>query len=167
MVAIIAIGAYYYPGAKNIVQNSFGGTTNYDTVSVNGLALGTGCNTGGASCNGTTFSRFNGSTCFIKAYATTIAASTTANVDCQGTAAIGTITGTASALTGVTDGDNVQVTLSTTTAGTQSNGIAIIGAGASTTAGYITLRISNLTGAIFTWPTTGNATGTVYYWVYR
>lgn len=113
---------------------------------------------------GTALTRVNMGTCYILPYATTIAASSTATVDCQGTALIyNTNTGRATALTGVTNGDNVQLEFSTSTAGTVFGGIGIIGASASTTAGYITLRVSNQTGGTYTWPVTGSATGTATY----
>ncbi len=113
---------------------------------------------------GTKTNQTNWGTCYILAYATTITASSTAAVDCQKTAAVGTITtASASALVGVRFGDNIQVTLSTTTAGSTFMGLNIIGAAASTTNGYISLRIANLTGTTFTWPTSGTATGTVSY----
>lgn len=122
-------------------------------------------NEGNVTRTGTTFTRLNGGTCYIKAYATTIAASSTAQVDCQATAAV-SANGIA-ALTGVTFGDSVIATLATSTAGTASNGLVITGASASSTAGYVTLYISNLTGTTFTWPVTGTATGTVHYFVMR
>ncbi len=104
--------------------------------------------------------------CYIRPYAATIAASSTATVDCQGTQAwnaAGTIN--VSALTGLVMGDRVTATLSTTTAGAVSNGLVISGASASTTAGYIVLRISNLTGGVYTWPiVAGVASGTAQYY---
>ena len=110
---------------------------------------------------GTYFTRMNGGTCYIRPYAATIAATTTAKVDCQGTAAWSA--SSMSALPGVTVNDNVVLTLSTTTAGTVTNGIIATGASASTTAGYIELTISNATGATYTWPVTGVASGTAGY----
>lgn len=117
---------------------------------------------------GTAISRINTGTCYIQAYATTIAASSTVAVDCQATAAVGGIT-TANdvALTGVTFGDFVVGNLSTTTAaaGGAFMGIIANGVSASTTAGYLSVRITNLSGTTFTWPTTGTATGTISYFV--
>jgi hypothetical protein len=162
---------------------SLGGVTNYDTVGASGLQLGANCNDSYKNCTpsvtynssgfsigsgstGTALTRVNTGTCYILPYAATIAASSTAVVDCQGTAAIfNTNTTLATALTGVTNGDNVIANFSTTTATTVSNGIVVTGAAASTTAGYITLTVSNLRGTTFTWPVTGSATGTVYYMV--
>ncbi len=121
---------------------------------------------GSVTETGTVLNRLDAGTCYIQAYATTIAATSTAKVECQGTAAVGGITTALdAALTGVTTGDNVQVRLATSTAGTTSLGLNVTGASASTTAGYIELYIANMTGATFTWPTTGAATGTASYWV--
>jgi hypothetical protein len=163
-VAIIAIGGYMYPHVQQAIQQ-VGGVSNYDTLGLSGLQVGTGCNNSFGSCTGTTIARINTGQCFIKPYATTIAASSTAVVDCQATAAVGSITGTTAALAGVTLGDNVVATLSTTTAGVAaaSGGIVITGASASTTAGYITETISNLSGTTFTWPVNAAASGTESY----
>lgn len=114
--------------------------------------------------SGTNITRMNAGTCYLQPNATTIAASTTAVVECQGTAAIkNPNTTNTSALTGVSSGDFVSVMLSTTTAGSTIEGLDIIGASASTTQGYITLRMVNQTGTTFTWPTTGSASGTASY----
>lgn len=114
---------------------------------------------------GTLLNRVNAGTCYILAYSATIPATTTAQVDCQGTAAIYNLNNSlATALTGVTFGDRVVANLSTTTAaGTVWGSIHIAGASASTTSGYISLLLENLTGAAYTWPVTGTATGTVSY----
>jgi len=125
----------------------------------------TGATTLGSS--GTSLTQVNVGTCYLLAYAATIAASTTATVTCQGTAAIWNLNQVlATTLTGVANGDFVLAQLSTTTAsvsGSVFGGLVLEGASASSTAGYITLRVYNNTGAIFTWPLTGNATGTASY----
>lgn len=117
-----------------------------------GLTVGT---------SGTNIDRINTGTCYIKAYAASIAASSSASVDCQANDDVDA--GGIAALTGVTFGDIVVANLSTTTASDTFGGIYIKGAAASTTPGYITLEIVNLTGTTFTWPTTGTATGTASY----
>ena len=159
-VAIIAIGGYFFPQISALAGR-------VGSEFPNGISVGTGVgatlNKFTVNANGTPVSRINAGTCYIKAYATTIAASSTANVDCQATAAIGTITATGAALTGVTDGDIVIAQLSTTTAGTTGQGLQVIGANSSTTAGHIDLRVVNNTGTTYTWSTSGNATGTVNY----
>ena len=116
---------------------------------------------------GTAVARINAGDCYLRPRATTIAASSTAIVECQATAAVktpwGTATGAASALVGVSENDFVQAKLSTTTANQAWGGLDIIGASASSTQGYIQLIIQNHTGDTFTWPLTGNATGTASY----
>ncbi len=140
--------------ATTPVTPALGGTS-YDVMNLVG-----GAKIGEA---GTTLTRVNGGICYIKAYATTIAASSTATVDCQAKAAVGSSTTPGTALKGVKYNDPVIVNLSTTTAGTTFAGLILAGASASSTQGYITLRLSNLTGGTFTWPTTGIATGTASY----
>ncbi len=130
------------------------------------VTMGTSLKVGSS---GTAVTRVNAGTCYIKPYAATIAATSTVVVDCQGTLAWDAVAGDAgSALTGVTAGDFVVATLSTTTAGTTSGGLRLTGASASTTAGYIQLNISNLTGAVYTWPVAANtASGTASYIVVK
>jgi hypothetical protein len=164
VVAILALVISIGNAVGGNQSVSLGGTTNYDTLGLTGLKVGSGCNDSYGSCTGTSIAQLNAGTCYILPYATTIAATSSAQVDCQGTAAIGTTNTTlASALTGVAFGDKVQVTLSTTTAGSTVNGLVLGGATASTTSGYITLKISNLTGTTYTWPVTGNASGTASF----
>lgn len=98
------------------------------------------------STTGTQVNRVNFGTCQIQASANTIAASTTATADCV--LAAGTPPGTA--LTGITAGDIVSVTPSTTTPTTY-EGLQVHGASASSTPGYITVNLFNGTGATFTW----------------
>src|SRR5687768_5526358 len=95
------------------------GTTNYDTVDVSDgyqvdavdVIDGTGnLKIGGSSA--TSIDRVNTGTCYIQAYAATIAATTSATVECQGTAFVRTTDNAfTSALTGVAIGDNVVMTL--------------------------------------------------------
>jgi hypothetical protein len=116
---------------------------------------------------GAQFTNMSGSVCYIKPYAATISATTTAQVDCQGTATIGSIAGATTPLRGVTAGDGVLVQLSTSTAGTLYQTLTVVAASASTTAGHIALTLYNGTGATFTWPVSGAATGTVSYFSTR
>lgn len=110
---------------------------------------------------GTQLSNVSAGTCYLAPSGASIAASTTVIVDCQKTAAV-SASGIAP-LVGVRSGDKVVATLSTTTAGTTYSGLDIIGASASTTNGYISLTLSNQTGAAYTWPTSGIASGTASY----
>lgn len=116
------------------------------------------------SATGDLATRLDFGSCYIQPYATTIAASSTSYVDCQGTAATGGLnTAKDTPLTGVTYGDTITADLATSTAGSQIEGLDIISVSASGTPGYIQLGISNGTGGTFTWPTTGNASGTVSF----
>ena len=111
--------------------------------------------------SGTAINRLNIGTCYFAPDSATIAASSTQKVTCQGTAVH---EAGISALTGVADGDSVNVTLSSTTAGTVDEGwIAVIGATASSTQGYIELLIWNGTGATYTFPVDTAASGTASY----
>jgi hypothetical protein len=107
---------------------------------------------------GTQLNGFNFGTCYIQASATTITASSTVTVDCQGST-----TGGNTALTGVTTNDNVSVNFATTTSTTYS-GLSILGASASSTPGYITMKVFNGTGTTFTWSA---GASTTQYRAYR
>lgn len=172
VIAIIA--CFLAAGNGKTVFGNVVDTSYFDYFqATTGFQLGSGLtffSSSGIKVNSTstTIGRMNTGTCYIQAYATTIAASSTAKVECQGTAAVGGITTVNdTALTGVTTGDYVQTRLATSTAGTTSLGLNITGASASTTPGYIEMYIINSTGTTFTWPTTGAATGTASYFVTR
>lgn len=118
------------------------------------------------STTGTSITRVNTGTCNLLPDATTIAASSTALVTCQG----GTDTTGQTALPGITSGDAIVMTLSSTTAaagktlgGGTGGGLLLLGATASNTAGFIETIIQNNTGATYTWPVTGSASGTSGY----
>lgn len=120
--------------------------------------------------NGTVFSSENTGVCFIQPYATTIAASSTALVDCQGTAAVGTTnTGKDTALPGIVQGGFSEGTLGTTTASQNGSsisafgGLILLGVSASTTPGYLQLLLLNQFGTTFTWPLVGTASGSMKY----
>lgn len=163
LVAILAVGGYLFPkmstgtglfgstacssitclsGGLRLVTDA-GGDFEADVASVFGGTVSL-TSTFKLGANGTTESRINSGFCNIQASGTTIAASSTKVVDCGA----GTTGGTA--LTGVTAGDRCFLGQSTTTPAT-SNGLIIAGASASSTAGFITAVLSNLTGATFTW----------------
>lgn len=84
-------------------------------------------------------------TCNIINYASTIAASTTAQVDCDA----GT-TGSPVAIAGILSGDKIFIDPASTTP-TTFMGLDLLKAAASTTAGHITLWVANQTGTTFTW----------------
>jgi hypothetical protein len=182
IAVVIAIGGLYYPtvdlsGLKAAVENSLGasgtrfpnGLSADSTSPVAGQVRGTTLTSTGAATfgtaaigsSGTTLTQVNAGTCYIAPYAATIAASSTALVECQATA--GWDAADISTLTGVASGDAVQVILSTTTAGSTFLGLNLAGATASNTPGYIQLRLFNQTGTTFTWPTSGSASGTASY----
>lgn len=100
------------------------GTSNFDTISVTGLQVGT---------SGTTLTNSLTSTCTLVANAS-IAATSTGLAYC--------------AASGVNAGDSVSVTLATTTTNLNSQ-ILVIGAMA-TTSDVIGVRLLNLTGAAIT-----------------
>src|SRR3990167_4610088 len=105
VVTIIAIGGYFFPLVQSVLGSS--GTRFPNGLSTNTTSPSVGellTTTVQVGSSGTDITRINTGTCYIKAYATTIAASSTATVDCQATAAVGSISGATSALTGVTMG---------------------------------------------------------------
>lgn len=104
--------------------------------------------------SGSTVSGFNFGSCAIWANATTIAASTTKQVDCSSTGRSG---GT---LAGITAAQEI-LAMATTSISTKFGGVQVVAAHASSTAGYITLKLYNATGAAFTW--TGAASSTIQY----
>ena len=134
LVALIAIGGYFYPQ----IQNRLGvaGETNYNSFGVIGLKVGSNCgdsfsSTAANGCKSTT--HFIATTCDLIGVEATHAASTTKPYDC--------------AVTGVTSSDVVTAQLATSTPSggleTGELGFSIVGAKASSTAGYITIFIAN------------------------
>lgn len=99
---------------------------------------------------GTQTSGANWGSCNILSSSNTISATTTATVDCAGG------TGNGTALAGITAGDNVTLQQGTTTS-TVWQGMTILGASASSTSGFITLKLYNSTGGTFTWTTAASS----------
>ncbi len=173
LTALVVVGLFtmFWPAASQkfgaVNTSCQGSTTCFTDLFASGEALASqftvgftgSVNSGNVTRTGTTLNRLDAGTCLIKPYATTIAGSTTAQVDCASATLAGLVP-----LTGVTFGDSVLATLSTTTSGsTSAGGLVITGAAASTTAGYIVLSLDNLTGGTYTWATTGTASGTASY----
>ena len=102
---------------------------------------------------GTKVAGVNFGSCVIRASSQTITATTTQTADCVG--GNGTSAGT-TALPGITLGDSIILTMGTNTP-TTVGGIHILGASASTTAGYITVKLYNATGGTFTWTDTASS----------
>lgn len=157
---IIGLIAFLFlsPKPEKIIPG--GGSTNFggDLV-VDAFTANTSITLGST---GTAFTGLNGGTCQLQPDATTIAASTTARVTCHGgnwSAGQAAFT----ALTGITSSSKIVASLSTTTAGSTSEGLILLGVTASTTSGFIEARISNQTGTTYTWSTSGSASGTMQY----
>lgn len=169
-VAIIAVAALLV--ALNKSQNSVKAgavsasdvsATNYTEITASNGALINGGLTLGST---NTITGLNFGTCFIHPYAATIAASTTAQVDCTATANFAG--GPGSPLSGIVFGDTLPgVKLGSTTVGTLFGGLRLRSAEASSTSGYIVLNVENDTGATFTWSTTNAASGTATYMTAR
>lgn len=125
-----------------------GGVTNYDSVTIapttytEGLKIGTS--------TPTLVNNLIKGTCNLLGMDTSQAATSTASYDC--------------AVTGVVPGDTVIATLGTTTQNTiQGSAIwSLQSAKASTTAGYVTFRVTNLTGAAVVPSTTSIGSSTQY-----
>lgn len=152
---VIAVGSSFMP-RQNVVIDTQQSQSSPVEGAVgsrfpNGISVGSGVgspvqNALLVGANGTNISRINFGFCNIHTGTgiTTIAATTTATLDCQAG------TGTATALTGVTAGD-VCLVMAATTTPTTVEGLSILGVSASSTQGYITLKIFNGTGATYTW----------------
>ncbi len=176
LVAVVALGIataalFVQTGGSHPTGSTAGKTATAGTY-IAGTGFGVGSessfiqvfnSTGGLllSSSGTRVAGMNFGTCYIHPYATTIAASTTAQVDCQATANFAA--GPGSALSGITASDVIQADLGTSTVGTLYGGLSLRTAMGSTTAGYITLFVQNDTGGTYTWSITANASGTAQY----
>lgn len=153
---------------ESFIEGLFVGIGRQLNIDRNGNISSTGTFKIGSS--GTSMDQVNTGTCYLRPYASTIAATSTVAVDCQATAAWNA--SGVSALAGIVAGDSCILQLATSTAGTTFAGIRAIGASASTTSGFIEANIANMTGTTYTWPVTGTASGTASYictrqfWIY-
>lgn len=123
---VIAIGGYMYPQVQSAVSH-FGGTTNYDALQVSKLTVG---------ASGVGMGQFSPTTCNLIGTDASQAASSSKAYDC--------------AVTGITSGDPVIALIATSTTANAATGAAslcpgwqIVGAKASTTAGYATVILAN------------------------
>lgn len=117
------LGGTYHQTAEYFYQGLFAGTSNQLSVSTGGqLTIGV---------SGSAITQVIKGTCSLIAPSFYVVASTTAAMDC--------------AVTGVQSGDLVDAWLATSTA--SGAGWAIAGSSASSTAGYLTVRVGNNTGA--------------------
>ena len=99
LIVGLVVGYMVHPSA---VAQQVKGITNTSGISAATLSVGSGCDNGFTTCTGTTVNQLNIGFCYIQTYSATIAASSTASVDCQGTAATGGLTTVNdTALTGV------------------------------------------------------------------
>lgn len=120
---LVAILGCYLPVQQAAVVTHFGGVTNYDEVDATAVKIG-GAN---GSRVGPVITGFG--TLISNAF--TVTASSTLSMDI--------------AITGVVSGDVVDAWFATSTA--NGGGWAITGSSASSTSGYITVRVANNTGA--------------------
>ncbi len=141
IISVIAIAGLFFPSqVSQYVQQQFGGVTNYDEVDATAMKIG--------GSSGTRVGPVIIGNCALIGTDGSQAASSTLPYDC--------------AVTGVVSGDFVQAQIATTTVFKVSTGWAISGGGASTTAGYITVLLSNNTGAAATPSVTGVGSTTAY-----
>ncbi len=172
VAVIIAICAFWSASnANGTAANAAGSTANsthtagyYDAglgFKVNGTTVFNSSKQLIVGSAGTAVSGINFGTCYVRPYAATIAASSTAQVDCQATQNF--MSGPGTALAGITAADVIQLDLGSTTVGTLFGGLKLRTAFGSTTAGWITLSVQNDTGATYTWSITANASGTAQY----
>lgn len=164
VIALLAIGI----SLSHTPAPLAAGTSNYDTMAVTGLRVGSGCNDSFKTCTGSTVTQDNSGYCDLNFGTSTsaIAATSTVNVDCQATNMLASATANQAALTGVaawsaTSGGGLSLTAPTSTP-TTFLGLKVNGVSASTTAGYITVSLTNQTGASLT-----PATTTAHLWSYR
>lgn len=126
---VIAIIGLFTPAGKT-VATMFGGVTNYTVLSASTLQVGPGCNNSYDTCQGSSITGLFKGTCTLLSDAS-VAATSTKNFDC--------------AVTGVQSGDIVEAQL--TASSTIASQYVIKGAVASSTSGWVTISLLNLTGA--------------------
>jgi hypothetical protein len=147
LATLAILGGGGMPGA--------GGTTATSTTASIYVTAGLRAGADGlrVGTSGTYNGRYDAGTCIIWAASNTIAATSTATIECTSN---GTETGL---LTGVSNGDAVFVTLSTSTPSVSLfGGLQVLGASASSTTGTIVLKVFNATGNTFTWTAAASST---------
>lgn len=166
VLAVVAIVLAGYAGGSTPAAAGIGGKTSTEGQYIAALGFGVGTeqsfktvfnSTGQLTMSsvGTAVTGLNFGKCIILPYATTIAASSSAQVDCQ--ASVNSL----APLPGITINDTVFASLSTSSSNTF-GGLSVDEVSASSTAGYISMRITNLTGGTFTWTATAT-TGISYF----
>jgi hypothetical protein len=151
-VAIIAIVGWFTPAGQLVVERAgaITGVSNYDNLGVLSLKVGSGCNGGNTypGCTGTKVSKvLRGTGSLIGS--PSIAATSSAPMDI--------------AVTGVVAGDNVFVSMATTSRVSTGVNWLVCGASASSTSGFITVNVCNNSG-IAGIPPIG-ATSSLQYWI--
>lgn len=139
-VAIIAIGGYWYPQVEKLAGSITTGT-NFKY----GISVG---NTASLGVVPTNFSKIFGGTCSLIAPVYTVTASSTVAMDC--------------AITGAVSTDLVDAWFATSTA--TGAGWSVVGSSASSTAGFITLRVVNNTGTNAIIP--ASIASSTDYWIF-
>lgn len=134
IVIAICLPLYLMSGQK------LGGATNYDELDATAIKIG--------GSSGSRVGPVISNTCELIGTHVTQAGSSTLPYDC--------------AVTGVVSGDYVLAQLATSTAFKTLNGWEIVGAKASTTSGFITVLLSNLTGGSADPSATSVASSTQY-----
>lgn len=128
ITVVIALLGLKLPAAKAVL-GAVTGVTNYDTLGITGLKLGSGCNDSYTSCSGSTFTKKLKGTCTLVTSGLPLVATSTGTFTCSAT--------------GVTSGDSVQVNLNANP--TAFGSFAVVSAIAATDS--ITVQIANFTGA--------------------
>lgn len=129
---VIAIGGYFYPQLGQLA-GSLDSATTYGILGTGQIKVGSNCASGPkfSSCGGTAINGISWATCSLISSNFVVTASTTAIMDC--------------AVTGALSSDAVFAMFATSTA--SGAGWEILGASASTTAGFDTIAVTNGTGA--------------------
>lgn len=142
---VIAITGCFTPVGQKVVSNgvkALGGMTGLAGLTITPIESTDGVKIGS---NGSTYANIKSGACTIWAPATTIAASTSQQIVCQSAT-----DGSIGSITGVTT-DSVCNLMMASSTNTTSNSISLQGISASSTAGTLVGRLSNLTGTTFTW----------------
>lgn len=128
VIAILGVYLILFAPAKGTALGALGSPTNYSTISAAKMQIGTGCDNAFGTCQGTLVSQFQKGACTLLGANTAQGATTTAAYDCV--------------VSNVLPGDTVMIQAATTSA----NGWLVVGANASSTAGFITLNLFNGSG---------------------
>ncbi len=132
VVALVAIVLLVGLGLNSGTAPVAGGTTNYDGIGTESIAVGDGCNDSFSSCSGTTLELIKQGTCNIVSDSS-IAATSTGSGTC--------------AISGLLAGDHVMLDIATTSTALSR---ALVPMGVIAGTDSATIRLFNLTGAATT-----------------